>query len=476
MNFGELFSVFWDFLKANTAPIQGILAILAIISFFFISIRRFLRFGGKKLPPSSNMALESTVPTDQIAPTKPIGTAPAVLSLTEKPSIAVLAFQNMSGDPEQDYFSDGISEDIITDLSSISGLLVIARNSSFVYKGKAVDVRQVGRELGAGYVLEGSVRNAGSRVRITAQLIDAATGNHMWAKRFDRNLDDIFAVQDEITEEIVTALSVNLLDGELERVWQKYLKTYEARALYRSGVQFFRHPTKEGNIDARQKFEQVMSLEPESPTGYNATGWSHWWDARYGWSDDPTRSLALASELVRESLEKDDKYPTAKSLLASVFLLKGEFERAIELGKQAEMLAPNHAHIVAFLAGILNYSGNPKEAIGKAQKAIRLAPSTPSWYLALLASAFYGCGRFEEAIQAGQEGIAINQEEQDARLYKAAAHEALGQHDEAAKDVKTALESVPDFSLTAFARTQPYKDQAVLDGLLDLLRKAGLPE
>ncbi|MCZ6532452.1 MAG: adenylate/guanylate cyclase domain-containing protein [SAR324 cluster bacterium] len=392
------------------------------------------------------------------------------------PSIAVLAFQNMSGDPEQEYFSDGISEDIITDLSRLSGLNITARNSSFAYKGQAKDLRQVGKELGVRYVLEGSVRKAGQRVRITAQLIDTETGNHVWAGRFDRNLDDIFAIQDEITEEIVIALDVTLLRGEIRRIWGKYLKTVEARAIYRAGSTLFDSPTRELNIDSRQKFEQVRGLEPDSPVGYNGLGWTHWYDARYGWSGDRAQSLDLASGLVQEALAKDDTYPAANILLGGIYLLKGEYEQAIDAVGRAEAIAPNHSHVMAFSAMALHFSGDYKEATVKAQRAIRLSPVPPAWHVGALAMACYGQGQYDEAIGAAGEALAVDAHELEARLYKTAAHEALGQHDQAAAEAREMQRSEPGISLAAFATTQPYQDRAVLDVLLELLRKAGLPQ
>ena len=412
------------------------------------------------------------------APDKPAsgGKSSTLPGTPAKPSVAVLAFENMSGDPEQEYFSDGISEDIITDLSRLSGLTVVGRNSSFAYKGRAVDLRQVGQELGVRYVMEGSVRKAGERVRITAQLIDTESGNHAWAGRFDRTLEDVFAIQDEITEEIVTALDVELLEGELQRVWRKALKSYEARAVYRQGNAFFAHPTREGIIEARQKFERVLELEPESPVGYQAIGWTHWYDVRFGWNKDPAHSLALAWDFVQEALGKDADYPAANILLAGVHLLKREFDQAIAAGERAESLAPNHGHVIAFLSNVLVFAGNPRDGVVKAQKAIRLNPTPPAWYLSSLAEGHYGCGQYEEAVAAGRQATSLSADDVEARVYKAAAHEALGQHEEAGNEAKELLRAEPGFSLAAFAKTQPYKDRALLDGLLELLRKAGLPD
>ncbi len=217
------------------------------------------------------------------------GKAPPPLPLPDKPSVAVLAFANMSGDPEQEYFGDGLAEDIITDLSKVSGLFVIARNSSFSYKGRNVPVGQVGREMGVRFVLEGSVRKAGDRVRITAQLVEADSGNHLWAERYDRRLEDVFQVQDEITNEIVTALDVKLVEGEQARIWRKSLTTPVARDLYYRGRQFFYRLSREAQGEARALFAQVAAAEPESPLGYVYEALSNWYDAFRGWSQAPRR-------------------------------------------------------------------------------------------------------------------------------------------------------------------------------------------
>lgn len=369
-----------------------------------------------------------------------------------------------------------LTEDIITDLSKIPGLSVTGRNSSFVYKGKSTDLRQVGRELGVRYVLEGSVRKAGNRVRITAQLIDADTDKHLWAGRFDRVLEDVFAVQDEIADEIVTALDVKLVEGEQQHIWRKYLENNEARELYRLGVQFFARPSKEGILEARKRFQQVIDLEPDSPAGYNGMGWSHWYDVRFGWTGDSAGSLNRASQFVQEALGKDDTFPAANILLSAVHLLNREFEQAVAASERAEQLAPSHDYAVAFRAVTLIYTGNAAEAAVKAQKAIHLKPVTPPWFFSTLAIAHYNLGEYNGVISDAEQAISIDRNEQDAHVYKAAAHEALGQHEQAAAEGILIIRADPAFTLSAYAKSQPYKDQTVLEQLLELLRKAGLPE
>jgi adenylate cyclase len=398
------------------------------------------------------------------------------VELPDEPTIAVLPFDNMSGDPEQEYFSDGISEDIITDLSKYPKLIITARNSSFAYKGRPVDLRQVGRELGVHYVLEGSVRKSANRVRITAKLIEAASGNHVWASRYDRTLEDIFAIQDEITEEIVTALNVKLVEGSLQQVWRKYLKTPVARELYREGSIFFAQLNREGRLEAREKFERVKTLEPDSPSGFNGVGWTYFYEARYHWVKEPKDSLRLAREQVDEALSMDNGYPAAKTLLGAIHLLNRNYDQALSEGEQAENLAPNHAHINAWRGITLFYCGNPEKGMIKLQKAIHLSPSPPAWYFAHLAMACHGCGRYPQAIEASERAMRKDGKWIEARLTKSAALEALGRHPQAEKEAQAILDIEPGFSLAAFAKTQPYKNKTELEALLEQLRKAGLPD
>ncbi len=336
-------------------------------------------------------------------------------------SIAVLPFQNMSGDPEQEYFSDGITEDIITDLSKLSGLLVIARNSTFTYKGRAADVRQVGRELGVSHVLEGSVRRTGDRVRITAQLIDSGTGHHLWAERYDRRLEDIFAVQDEITREIVAALDVRLLRGEQATVWRRLLRRPEALDAWYRGLDSLNRITREANVQAAHCFEQVIRLEPDSPMGYLGTAWTHLSASRYGWSDSAPESLQRAAGLARKALELDEHCADAHALLGYYHLLSLAHDEAIGAGERAVALNPNHADNVANLGCSYVVSGRPADAIVAMRRAMRLCPTYPAWYLNILGFAHYQCAEYEEAERVLRLALARDAAYTDCRLMLAAA-------------------------------------------------------
>jgi len=242
--------------------------------------------------------------------------------LPEKPSLAVLPFDNLSGDSSQDYFSDGITESIITELSKLSNLFVIARNSTFTYKGKPVKVQQVAEELGVRYVLEGSVQRSGDRVRITAQLIDAQTGRHLWAENYDRTFGDIFALQDDINDHVAMALQVKLTEGEMARIRRGHANNPEAYEYYLRGLKIYRTFTKEANAQARKMYESAVALDPNYALGWCSIGWTHYRDGRFGWTDTPAKSLALAEELALKALAMDDSMSEAYAQLSVVYMAR----------------------------------------------------------------------------------------------------------------------------------------------------------
>ena len=304
------------------------------------------------------------------------------LPLPDKPSIAVLPFTNMSGDPEQEYFSDGITEDIITALSKIKKLFVVARNSTLTYKGQAVDVKRVGREQGVRYVLEGSVRRGGNRLRITAQLIDAATGNHLWAERYDRESSDVFALQDEITREVASALQVELTEGEQARLWASCTKNFDAWELVIQANNLIHRHHREDTHEARRFLEQALRLDENYATAWELLGISHWTDAiNEGWSDSRETSLARALEAIDQALAIDPSNPDTLSSLSLIKLTSGNHNEALALSEKAVALAPSHANNMAVAGVISVYCGKPQEALKLVRKAMRLSPVYPIWYL-----------------------------------------------------------------------------------------------
>ncbi len=406
-------------------------------------------------------------------PLVPASEEKMALPLPDKPSIAVLPFANMSGDPEQEYFSDGITEDLITDLSKISGLFVISRNSVFTYKGKAVKVEEVGQELGVKYVLEGSVRKARNRVRITAQLVDTTTGGHLWAERYDRDLRDIFALQDEVTQKIVTALVVKLTEDEQERLVRKGTDNLEAYDYALRGMDYFFRFTKEANGQARQMFGKAIDLDPKYALAHTWLGWTHWVDYSFGWSQDP-QSLEGAFELAQRAISLDDSVSEAHALLGKVHLWKRHHDLAIAELEKTLSLNRNYADGLTGLGEALYFAGRPEEAIGLVKKAMRLNPKYPVWYLLNLGHAYFLTGRYEEAITTLKRVINRNPNFWPAYIYLAASYVELGQEEKARIEASEVLRINPNFSLEAGRQRLPYKDKAVLEHLFDILRKAGL--
>ncbi len=398
------------------------------------------------------------------------------LALPDKPSIVVLPFENMSADPEQAYFSDGISEDIITDLSKISGLFVIARNSAFTYKGRAVKVGDVSRELGVRHVLEGSVRKAGNRVRITAQLIDGATGGHVWAERYDRDLTDIFAVQDEVTREIVSALAVKLTRDEKQRIASKGTDSLEAYDYFLRGREQALLQTKDANAQGRGMLERAIELDPRFVQAISFLAFAHTESYVNRWSDSPNQSLKLADELARRATALDDSEPLAHFALGSFHLWVKQHERAIAEAETAIALDPNFAmgHIVLGL--IFNYAGEPEAALEALNKAMRLDPHYPDICLHFLAHAYFYMGRYDDTIAALKRRLIRKPESDISRVLLAASYGHLGRTEEARAEWAEALRVNPDYSLDHKRHILPFKNPADFEKIVSGLRKAGLPE
>src|SRR3989441_2369265 len=391
----------------------------------------------------------------------------------DKPSIAVLPFVNMSGDPEQEYFSDGITEDLITDLSKLSGLFVISRNSVFLYKGKAVKPEQVSQELGVRYVLEGSVRKAGSRVRITAQLIDATTGYHLWADRYDRDLQDIFAVQDDVTQQIVAALKVKLTGREQGRLGRTPTNILEAYDCFLRGLEYHAQRTQEANARARQMFERAIALDPQFAVAYAFLGRTYLMELVFQWEEKPQTAEQVFS-LGQKAVALDDSQPTAHETLAYAYLGKKQHAQAIAEAERALSLDPNFADAYITLGDILSFAGRPEEAIRLVETAMRLNPCYPASYLWSLGHAYRLAGRYEEAIAALKRVLTRNPDHLTAHVLLAALYSGLGREAEARAEAAEILRVSPNYSLAVVRQRMPYQDPAELERTLDGLRQAGL--
>jgi len=400
----------------------------------------------------------------------------APLPLPDKPSIAVLPFDNMSDDPEQEYFADGMSEDIITDLSKIAGLFVIARNSSFAYKGQPIDISTVAGELGVRYVLEGSVRRGGSRVRVNAQLIDATTGGHMWAERYDRDMTDIFAVQDELTENIVKALAITLGDEEESRIGQKGTDNLAAYEYMMRGREHFLRTNFEDVKLAKHNLEKAIELDPNFGLPYAYLAQIHAIDYVNGWSDDPQDTIRQAHELAKRgvNLMPDDAH--VHLAFGSILLWQRRHDEAIAEAERAVELDGNYAYGLFELGWYLQYAGRATESLEYFDRATRLDPHHADQFLHFMAQAHFQMANYEEAIDILQRRLVRNPQSDASRMLLAACYGHLGNLD-AARVVWGEIMSInPDFSLEQRRKVLPYKNPESFEQIVDGLRKAGLPE
>jgi adenylate cyclase len=392
--------------------------------------------------------------------------------LPDIPSIAVLPFINMSEDPNQEYFSDGITEDIITDLSKISDLLVISRSSTFAYKNKLVKIKQVAEEFGVRYVLEGSVRKVSDKVRINAQLIDAITGHHLWAERYDRDLKDIFALQNEITRRIASTLKVEVEAAELKRIRRIPTENLNAYEIVLRGMGYFRDHDKANNALARQMFKQAIELDPAYAKPHWGLGVTYFRDWFFFWTEDP-KAPERALGLVLKAIELDDTYAPAYGTLGWIYLWKDrQYEQAIDAAKKAIALDPNYAGGYNILAEIYNSADEPKKVFDLIGQAIRLNPRYPVGYLFQMGRAYYFMGKYVKSIETMKRLVARTPKHMGAHMVMAACYVELGQEEEARAEAAEVLNITPNLRL--INDFDPHKDPAVEERFVSNLRKAGL--
>jgi adenylate cyclase len=404
--------------------------------------------------------------------------APASLNkmafeLPDRPSIAVLPFVNIGGDTEQGYFCDGLTEEIITSLSKLTNLFVISRNSVFTYKGKPVNINKVAEELGVRYVLEGSIRKAGDKVRITAQLIDALSGHHLWAERYDRNLKEIFIVQDDLTKNIITALQVKLTQGEQIRSssrgtdnLQAYLKLLQAREMWRK-------MTKESNVLARQMAEEAMVLDKDYVSPYLVIAATHMVDVFLQANEFPEESLKQAFAFNKKALDLDNSYAHAHSQLGLLYVMTRQYDKGVKQAESSVELNPNSASANDLLGITLSYAGRHDEAITFHLNAIRLEPLAPGNYYQHLCRAYFFTGNCSEAITACEEGLhRVNN--LMVRLDATVAYSICGRREEAQAVAAEVLRMAPNFSSDGYMKKLFYKDAADVNRYIDCLKRAGL--
>ena len=415
------------------------------------------------------------------APEKIVSASDATASSPQNPgdpSIAVLPFTNMSNDPEQEFFSDGITEDIITELSKVSALMVIARNTTFVYKGEPVDVKQVGHNLGVRYVLEGSVRKSGNLVRITAQLIDAPTGQHIWAERYDRELEDIFSLQDEIMREIVSALDIEILAGEQSRFWSDGTNNLPAWEFLRQARDLFHRYRSEDHPEIIRLCRKALDFDPDYSAAWHllANCYFHIEDDTSYPDTERNQAGKFTKEYLENSLKSDPSNPHARSLQAICYLSAREFDKAVSNTNAAVAMAPNHANIIASSATVLSKCGQPELGLQRIRKAIRLCPVYPLWYLVMLGQVCRVLGKVDESIAAYSEMVNRDPDHIEGHIGFAGILSETGRIEQARASAAEILRINPKFSINRYTSNIAYRDQAVIMRFAEGLRKAGLPE
>ncbi len=391
-----------------------------------------------------------------------------------KPSIAVLPFTNMSGDPEQKYFSDGITEDIITELSRFHSLAVIARNSSFQYRDKAIDVRRAARELGVDYVIEGSVRRAAEHIRITAQLLDATTGGHVWAQRYDRNLADVFAIQDELTTAIAATVAGHVEGAGIDRARRMRTDNMTAYDLFLRGLEHTNRAGGEDTIPARELFQRAIEIDPDFAQAHALLAGclvETYWAEHF--RDKKTVTLADALRIAQRAVTLDGNDAQCHALLAYVHIARKSFDLATHHLERATQLNPNDADGIALRAALEMFTERPEQALITLQAAIRLNPALPNWYREVECIALYQLRRYTEAARALERATALRPY---ATRYLAACYAQMDRMAEARALAADALRLDPGFTLRAWAEVEPYQSSTNLEHMIEGMRKAGLPD
>lgn len=399
-------------------------------------------------------------------------------ALPEKPSIAVLPFTNMSDDKDQEYFSDGITEDIITDISKISGLFVVARNSTFTYKGKAVKIRQVAEELGVRYVLEGSVRRANNKIRITAQLIDALTGNHVWADRYDRDLEDVFSVQSEVAQQVAKALAITLKANENERLFQEYTTNIDAYEVFLQARRTVDRPSKDNILRGEKLFKRVIELDPNFAGGYASLSFNYSVQIRFQYSSTPSAHLARAFELANRAIEIDHGYTWGHIALGGAHLANGDASAAVEAMRQALTLDPNGYESNLFMGFYLQFAGESESAVEHLLVAKRLSPVVTIRDLAFMLNAQFMNRNYSEAVRISMEWDRKfpGKTNPNTSVVRAAAFALLDRQEEASSMVKRLLGAHPNFNLSQWRFGNLWKSEENRTRLYNAAKQAGIPE
>ena len=400
--------------------------------------------------------------------------------VADKPSIAVMPFINMSGDPTQEYFCDGLTDHLITGISKYPNLIVIARNSTFTYKGRMVKVQQIGQDLGVRYVLEGSVQRSGDRVRITSQLIEASTGHHLWADNFDRNLIDIFELQDDIAIEILRALRIKLTEGEQARHYARGgTKNLKALELVFQAQEYLYKMNQDDNAQAKQRLEEAISIDPHFANAYTELAGSHILDFMFSWSKSPIESLSISEKIAQKALELDDTSSARYHTFGLINLCKLQYSEAIDNFEKAVSMNPNGAHDHLFLGLALTLLDRIDKGIVHLEKAMRINPIPPTHYWTIISLSYSLAGKYGKSITCYKKAIQSNPDDFHANLGLTSAYGLAGLEEDARKTALNVLRIYPGFSLENYSRSGIFlmiKNQSYRQRALEALRKAGIPE
>jgi len=429
----------------------------------------------KNLPRRVSVYLIEVGNTEDQRTTRIRSRTGAWLELPRRPSLAVLPFSCQDDDSTAKQFADGLTMEVMTELIKLSGLFLASDFSTLRYRREEPSPQAVARDLGVRYILQGSVRSSGERLRVNAQLTDTKNGDRIWAERYDDTLDDVFAIQDAITESIISALDVKLVSGRRSHSTRKSLHNREALRSYYKGWSYLISGTREDVALAQREFETSAELEPESPLPLAMASWTYWWLGFRLLVADSKSAFERAEYFARRAQSLEDPDGFASMVMAHIHLLHGEHDQALKAAQLALQLRPSCDVSAAAVANVLNYLGRSEEAIQYGERAIRLTPIAPTIYPGILASSYYGAGRYEDAITAAHAVIGLNADALDAWLVLAASESAMGNHSAANAAVEEVLQVKPGLTVQAYLETQPYTEQKRLDELADRLRRAGLP-
>ena len=394
----------------------------------------------------------------------------------DRPSVAILPFKSLGSDPDKDYIADGIRFGISATLVQLSGLFLVHAPVLNTYRERDVSATSVGAELDVRYILEGAVQQAGNRIRVTVQLTDVDAKQTIWAERYDRVLDDVFHLQDEITKEVISSLNIELLTNETNRVWFGKLTSPEAQEYYYRGASHFYELNKDDNATARRMFEELYRVQADSVIGPSYIAVTHWLDAFFGWTDPSARSIEQAATWAKKAMQYEDNNGIGHAVFGHLQLLDGKYDEALATCLKGTKLRSSCPLAHGLLGLVLNYCGDAEAAVKSVKEALQLEKVYPAWLIDILAAAYRDCGEVELSIPTAKESMRLNPQNIDARLILCSDYNLTADKDQARRVADEIIASDPAFRLSAYAKSQPYKNPAALERLIGALREAGLPD